>query len=148
MSAEGVTDACALVVATVPTVKAAYSSSGSGLEGTRPIPQDIPTTPVAIVRHNRFELAQAGSPERLVHYVVVELWVSATSAGEAERVLLPLVTATVAAFRTHVGIFGQGTVAKVVEGGPADDAVVSGKPYLVYPVTVRVTELSIQSYTL
>ena len=148
MSVEAVTDATARVVALAPGITAAYSSAASGQPDVRAIPTDLPLAPCAIVRHNRFDLAAAGSPERLVHYVDVELFVPAANVGNAEKLLLPLVTAVIAAFRTHVGLFGNATLAKVSTGGPPDDQLVNGKPYLVYPITVRVTEQSVQSYAL
>jgi hypothetical protein len=148
MSVEGVTDAAARVVALAPGITAAYSSASSGQPDVKLIPTDLPLSPCAIVRHNRFDLAAAGSPERLVHYIDVEVFVPAANVGSAEKILLPLVTGVIGAFRTHVGLFGNATLAKVDSGGPPDDQVVNGKPYLVYQITVRVTEQSVQTYAL
>ena len=148
MSVEGVTDGVARVVALAPGIKAAYSSASSGQPDVQQIPQDIADTPVAVVRHERFDSVSQGTPEILVHLVSVDVYVSAANAGEAERRLLPLVTSIIATFRTHVGLFANAFTAQVANGGPADDVLISGKPYIVYPITVRAREFSTETYTL
>jgi hypothetical protein len=148
VSVEGVTDATARVAALAPGITKVFASTAGGQPGVQPIPTDLPLTPSAIVRHNRFELAAAGSPERLVHFVDVEVFVHAANIASAEKALLPIVSQVIAAFRLHVGLFGEATIAKVNTGGPPDDQLVNQKPYIVYPITVRVTELSVQTYAL
>lgn len=148
MSAEGVTDASARVLATVTGIRAAYASTAGGQGDTvKPIPADISLTPVAIVTYDHFELVP-GSFERLRHFINADLWMSASSAAEAEKTLLPLITRCIAAFRTKVGLYGEGTIATVPRGGPPRDEEVNGKSYIVFPLVINVLQATVQTYAL
>lgn len=148
MTAQGATDGCARVAALATGVKRAYSTTSSGQTGVFPIPTDITDTPIALVWHERFTLALPGSPEVLNHFVRVDLWVSATDPGVAEKVMVPLVTNVIEVFRTHVGIFGNAFTAKITDGGPPSDQQANGQPFLVYPINVKCTAMSAPLYEL
>lgn len=150
MSLEGVTDATARVLASVSGMRAAYASTAGGQGDTvKPIPTDISITPVVFVAHGGFELLTAsGSFEKLRHTVVADVYFNATSPAAAEKIALPLISRCFAAFRGHVGLYGEGTIATMNRGGPPRSEDVNGKPYMVYPLFVQVLEAGIQNYAL
>lgn len=153
MSLEGAVDGSARVVAEVEAIKRVYSATATGDSQdlgpkVKPIPKDISDTPVAIVRHERFTLGATGTPDVLKHYVTVEIWVNAADPGTAEKIILPLVSAVLAAFKLKVALFGNAFRAKTTEGGPPIDAVANRKTFIVYPITIEVTELNPAGYQL
>lgn len=148
MSLEGVTDATARVLADVPGLKGVYSAKlqlGAGYEAIKPIPADIPDTPIALVWYDRFELVP-GSFERIRHFISAELWFRARTDAEAERAMLPIISGSIAAFRTKAGLFGQGTIATIERGGPGRAEVVSQQPFAVFPLVIRVLEAAVHAY--
>ncbi len=148
MSLEGVTDATARVLAGVAGIKAAYASTAGGQGATvQAIPSDISLTPVALVTYDHFEL-KPGSFERIQHFVTADLWFAATSAAAAEKAMLPIISLVIAAFRSKVGLYGQGTIGVVRRGGPPRDEDVNGKPFIVMPLTIAVLEATAQAYSL
>jgi hypothetical protein len=152
MSVEGVTDGAARVAGTAPDIVKVYATASSGQPDVFPIEADVGVLSlgkgIAIVRHEGFVMVHSGKPEQIRHAIVIEIWVSAASPGAAEKSLLPLVTQIITAFRTKVGLYGQGAVAKVNTGGPPADVDANGKPYIVYPVVIMVTELTVNDYQL
>lgn len=149
MSLEGVTDATAKVLASVTGMKAAYASTAGGQGDTvKAMPNDVSDTPVAFVTHAGFTLLTAsGSFEKLRHTVVADLYFNAASPASAEYVALPLISRCFAAFRLHVGLYGEGTIATMNRGGPPRTEEVNGKNYMVYPLFIDVLEAGVQTYT-
>lgn len=151
MSVENVTDGSARVLATVDGMKAAYGSTAGGMGDTvKAIPSDVGATPIAIVTYDHFELAP-GQFETTVHYVNADLWLNAANVAEMEKVLLPLVSRCIAAFRTKVGLYitdpTTNIIATVPRGGPGRSEQVGTKKFYVFPLSVRVQEFSIQTYS-
>lgn len=153
MSLEGVTDAVATAFTTVPGMKAVYSSTATEpTSGVQPILDDIPDTPVAMVRHGGFEL-KPGSFEVINHQVIADLFFEAVDPGLAEKLMLPMVSLCIATFRNYAGLSPTLSAAGIIvaairRGGPSVDALVNTKTYLIWPLVVEVTEAGPQQYQL
>lgn len=148
MSLEGVTAAAARVIALAPAVKAAYAADPLGMAGVVRTPADIADTPVVLVNYEGFELTHPGKPETLIHTLRADIWVRGRTSSEGEAVYLPVATQIIAAFRTHAGLFGQAIIAKVIRGGPPRPEEINEQPFIILPVWVRVTELTVNQYEL
>jgi hypothetical protein len=153
MSLQSITAAAARVIAGVPGVRASYVAEPIDVVGqpdAQRTPGLISDTPVVITSYENFELT-AGSPEHIAHILRADIWVHGRSTSEAERAFLPIATGIVAAMRSKVGLYGEATLAKVIRGGPPRAEEIGDpnpQPFVIFPVYVRVQELTVQNYTL
>lgn len=154
MSLESVVIGAARVMTLAEGVKGVYALAGDRTPGEPVVlayPKDIPDSPIVLVAHDRFEL-DPGSWEKIRHFLNVDLWLSAAEPASAEILAMQIAWRIVAAMRVNVSLGGildapgAAGFAAVVGGGPVRPEDVNGKPFVVYPMIVRVTEASPQTY--
>lgn len=145
MSAEAITDAVARHFGeNVEGIKAAYAS---GAAGAKPLPQDIFDTPIALVYWQTYSLTP-GSYERIRHTVNADVYFQGADPAMSYKTYLPMVTKVVASFRTNVGLYGTATIAVAESGGPPEDVVINGKPYIRLTFEINALETGPQTYAL
>ena len=149
----------ALVGLTPATLHAIYTARTTDIAGVSEIPSGvttdapgvgvgIPDWPAAVVRHDGFEFS-AGSYERNRHDVQVDLWFGAASPAEAEKALLPVLSALIGMFRGKVTLGGRVSgPALIRRGGPPESIVdANGQPFIIYPVHVSVMAAGPATYS-
>ena len=135
MSIVGSLDAIAIKVEAVDGIKRAYSLGLAS--GSRPIPRNIDSTPVATVYMGGAE-GHSGNFEAVLMSPTVDVWMIADDAGIANKTLAQLLDPLRNAFRVDMNLGGECTRCEMVGWDEPSPQQVGDRTFLVLRVRLEV----------